>query len=385
MATRPPEPTLRATERAYVPRRPHGLSFERIVLAKGALATPEREARSHAICAAYPECPVEERLDTPHNRIRPAASGDGPLARHAAGKRTLVLGEIGAAVRRSAERGNSCPDYWHFTTHGFCPYDCAYCYLAGSTGVFFAPTLRVYVNVDEVLDAIDRRARRMAEPTAFYLGKLQDALALDPLTGFARELVPFFAAHETARLTLLTKSAEVENLLGLDHAGHAALAWSLNAPEVAAALEHGAPPVAERLAAMQRCAGAGYPVRAIVMPMVPVDGWRAAYGPFVAELVATVPLQRLTLGGICSYPTARGLMEARLSPANAVSGALSGRRSADGRLRYPAETRVALYRCAVEAARAIRPGLPIALCLEEREVVEAVLGRGPMPPCNCLW
>jgi len=39
-------------------------------------------------------------------------------------------------------------------------------------------------------------------------------------------MVPFFAGHRFARMTLLTKAADVANLLGLDHRGHTILSWS---------------------------------------------------------------------------------------------------------------------------------------------------------------
>jgi len=88
--------------------------------------------------------------------------------------------------------------------------------------------VKIFLNLPEILAEVDRAARQLAEPTAFYLGKLQDGLALDPLTGYSRQIIPFFAAHPTARLTMLTKSTDVGNLIGLDHQGHAILSWTVD-------------------------------------------------------------------------------------------------------------------------------------------------------------
>ncbi len=82
------------------------------------------------------------------------------------------------------------------------------------------------MNLPEILNQIDRVASQLTEPTAFYLGKLQDGLALDALTGYSRVMVPFFARQKQARLILLTKSTNVENLLDLDHQQHTVLSWS---------------------------------------------------------------------------------------------------------------------------------------------------------------
>ena len=117
----------------YRPRRVSYFKPECIVLAKGSVSTPERRRMVEQICGLYPAARVAERLNLPHNRID--LGGDEPLKLHQRGKRTLVFGEHKSAVRFSEERGNGCPNYWHFSPYGFCPYDCAYCYLAGTRGV----------------------------------------------------------------------------------------------------------------------------------------------------------------------------------------------------------------------------------------------------------
>ncbi|MBN1910642.1 MAG: hypothetical protein JW818_12930, partial [Pirellulales bacterium] len=111
---------------AYRPRPPAGFSPTRIVLAKGSNVTAARRQLAERICAAYPAADVIEDFDTPHNRVNLGQSD--PLALHEQGKRTLVLAEHKSAVRHSSEEGNSCPNYWHFSPYGFCPYDCTYCY-----------------------------------------------------------------------------------------------------------------------------------------------------------------------------------------------------------------------------------------------------------------
>ncbi|MGA2285109.1 MAG: radical SAM protein [Dehalococcoidia bacterium] len=368
--------------RDYQPIRPPHFDVNRIVLAKGSLATSDRRRFVEGICALYPEAPVEERLGTAHNQLNLGI--EEPLRLHQAGKRTLVFGELGSAVRFAQEAGNACPNYWHFSPYGFCPFGCKYCYLAGTPGVKFSPSVKIYVNLPEMLGEIDRIAMKMQTPTAFYLGKLQDSLALDPLTAYSTVLVPFFAAHPSARLTLLTKSAEVYRLLGLDHSGHSILSWSVNPPEVSAAFEENVPTIDERLDSMCRAAAAGYPVRAIMMPIIPVDAWEELYLAFTRRLFETVPIQRLTLGSICIYRGARGLMERKLGRRNAISDRLDGMSVAgDGRVRFPRALRHEFYSTIIEAARRLRPDLEIALCLEERALWESTGLMENLGRCNC--
>ena len=370
--------------RSYQPRRPALFEPKRIVLAKGSLATPYARGLAEAICDLYPGADVAPMLDKPHNRIECGAT---PLIeRHYEGKQTLVLGEHCSAVRLSNETDNTCPNYWHFSPTGFCPYDCTYCYLAGTPGVRFSPTVKIFMNLPSILEEIDRATQTASQPIAFYLGKLQDALALDPLTGYSRILVPFFAQHSVARQILLTKSADIDNLLGLDHQGRTIVSWSLNPPEVTALFESNTPDPRERIVAMARCANDGYPVRAVIMPIIPISKWADAYTTFLRELLGQVPLERITLGGICSYPSARSLMEAKLGPEQPISAALrrETQQSPDGRSRYPRDERIEIYQRIIDTIRSTRPDLPIALCLEERQVFEVLELEAAIGRCNCV-
>ena len=367
----------------YGPVRPAYFEVERIYLARGSIATAERKRFVERICALYPEALVEERLDTPHSRLR--LGERDPLGLHRIGKHTLVFGELESAVRFSEEKGNACPNYWHFSPYGFCPYGCRYCYLAGTPGVKFSPSVKIYVNLPEILLEIDRIARRQLRPTAFYLGKLQDSLALDPLTAYSTVLVPFFAEHPWARLTLLTKSAHVDRLLDLEHREHSTLSWSVNPPEVSAMFEENVPSIEERLEAMRRVAERGYPVRAIMMPIIPIDGWQDVYTRFTKRLLEAVPIRRLTLGGICIYRSARHLMERKMGMRNLVSEHIDATplNTGDGRARYPRSLRHQVYSLIIASARRLRPDLEIALCLEEEALWESTGLRGSMGRCNC--
>ncbi|MCX5653311.1 MAG: hypothetical protein NTY65_01465 [Planctomycetota bacterium] len=186
-------------------------------------------------------------------------------------------------------------------------------------------------------------------------------------------------------MVLLTKSAGVENLLGLNHGGHTILSWSLNPAEVIAACEANTPPLTARLQAMKRCAAASYPVRAVIMPFIPLPGWEEAYARFLGTLLAEVPLDRITLGGICSYRAARGLMECRVGRSNAISDSFDpDGPSSDGRLRYPVHLRIDLYRHMIGIIHSRAPDMDIGLCLEEETVFRALGLTEAIGRCNCV-
>ena len=274
----------------YEPRPVAHFNVARIILAKGSLDMPERQAFVRRICNVYPNVPVEELLDTPHSKV--GFDEDDPLIRHRAGKRTLLLGELSNAVVHHKQRWDSDPpDYWCFSTYGHCPYGCRYCYLAGAKTVWYSPSVKIYVNLPEIIARIDAIANRAGAVTGFHMGRFQDGLSMDPLTSFSTVPVPFFAKHKYARQTLLTKSADVTRLLNLEHGGNTILAWSLNPPQIASAYEDNAPTVEERIRAMERCAQSEYPVRASVEPVIPHGDWESVYRDFVCALLQRVRFQ----------------------------------------------------------------------------------------------
>jgi len=226
----------------------------------------------------------------------------------------------------------------------------------------------------------------LGEPTAFYLGKLQDPLALDPLTAYSTVMVPFFAKHPFARLTLLTKSANIEWLIELDHQRHTILSWSVNPPEACEIFEENVPNMEKRLEAMRRVASAGYPVRAVMMPIIPIEGWKDIYTAFTKRLIEDVPIQRLTLGGVCIYRGARKLMERKVGLNNAISSHIEDifQRKGDGRARYSQALRKEAYSLIIEIVRRLRPELELALCLEEPELWQKTGLEKCMGHCNCV-
>jgi len=368
----------------YRPRVAPLFQPQRIVLAKGSVSTPQRQRFVDRICSVYPLAEVEEQLSVPHNKV--AFDHSDPLELHYHGRRTLVLAEHKSAVGRSDEKGNTCPNFWHFSPYGFCPYGCQYCYLAGTQGIRFSPTVKIFLNLEEILTKIDRQAKKIGRPEAFYLGKLQDGMALDPLTGYSRVMIPFFARHRFARLRILSKGADFENVLDLDHRSHTVLCWSLNPAAVRRDYEVITPPIEDRIQAMKRCAQAGYPIRVMLMPIIPIPDWRRHYDDLLEQLLTEVKLDRLTLGGICSYAPAMRIMERKLGEENLISRSLTVLNNAprDGRTRYSSKLRRTIYAHLLDTIRRYQPDLTCSLCMEDVALATDLGLSGNIGRCNCV-
>jgi len=270
--------------------------------------------------------------------------------------------------------GIVCPHFYILAHANGCIYRCAYCYLQ----LTFRGETRatVFSNRDELLADV-RKFLGRAEPSVLNAGELADALALDGETGLTRDLVPLFAAQDRHRLVLLTKSANVDNLLPLDHHGRTVVTFSVNAAEVAARYEVGSPPPAQRVAAAARAAAAGYPVRFRVDPVIPVPGWEEAYGRLMTDILAACPPERFTFGSLRFFPNVR-TYAAKAGRETEVFAYATERTPADGRRRLPLPQRLRIYR---HLAALVPEGISWGLCKETDECHRA-MGITDVV-CNC--
>lgn len=230
----------------------------------------------------FAEQGVPVRFTGSHNRVT-GLPGGTPQEAYRAAKRTLVVG-----VKRDLDFETCRPsaDFSLVLATG-CPATCEYCYLQTTLGR--KPYVRVYVNVDEILEAAGRviAARRPAV-TVFEAASTADPLALEHLTGSLRRAVEWFGREEHGRLRFVTKFAAVESLLDADHRGHTRVRFTLNAAPVRRLFEHRTAPLEDRLAAAARLSGAGYPVGFVLAPLMLFHGWREGYETLLDQTAAAL-------------------------------------------------------------------------------------------------
>jgi DNA repair photolyase len=163
------------------------------------------------------------------------------------------------------------------------------------------------------------------------------------------------------------------------------LCWSLNPAAVRREFELITPPIEHRIEAMRQCAEAGYPIRVMLMPIIPIPDWQRHYDEMLEQLLTEVPVDRITLGGVCSYGPAIQIMEAKLGKDNLISRSLTviDNGPDDGRVRYPRAQREVVYRHLLQTIRRHRPDQTCALCMEDVLMAQD-LGLYPNTGrCNC--
>jgi spore photoproduct lyase len=221
---------------------------------------------------------VEIKQTTSHNQVR-GIPGETEAEKYRNAKHTLVVG-----VRKTLEFDTSKPsaEYAIPLATG-CSAMCHYCYLNTTMGS--KPYVRVYVNLDQILErATQYIEARKPEITRFEAACTGDPVSLEHLTGALRRYIEFMAEQEHGRLRFVTKFANVDSLLGIEHKGHTRIRFSVNSEYVIKHFEPMTSTFEERIEAAGKVAEAGYPLGFVIAPIMEYDGWEEGYRELLERL-----------------------------------------------------------------------------------------------------
>jgi spore photoproduct lyase len=173
-----------------------------------------------------------------------------------------------------------------------CIYDCRYCFLQG---MYRSAHMVIFVNYEVFQHSIDATiADHFDSGTPyFFSGYDCDSLALEGITDFTASFLDFFAARPQAFFELRTKSIRIQTLLKRPALANCIVAFSLTPPTIAKQLEHGTPPVEQRLQALQQLAHSGWPIGLRFDPLVYHHNWQEHYRALFADVFARIPIDRL--------------------------------------------------------------------------------------------
>ena len=157
-----------------------------------------------------------------------------------------------------------------------CLYDCRYCFLQG---MYRSANYVLFINYEDFLDEMDSFVMP-GRQTWFFSGYDGDSLALEPVTGFAASMLPWFEQRPDAWLELRTKSTQTGSLLSRNPLPNIVTAFSFTPEPVWKATEHRVPTVEKRARAMTQLARAGWPIALRIDPLI----WHSDYEKHYSEL-----------------------------------------------------------------------------------------------------
>ncbi len=315
----------------------------------------------------------------------PGANGERGIQRLRAERSVLLLRDrISPFIEQFQHPIGRCAKFYKLTAYNNCNFWCEYCYLYLTFRT--QPVSTHFINYEKMYEEIEKfdRSRIPKSLRVLNLGELGDPLAVDYITGFAKQIIPFMPEHAPrTRLLFLTKSDCVDEIVGLDHRGQSIVSFSVNTDKVFQQLEHRTPSPEARLAAAAKVYKAGYEVRLRIDPVIFYSTWEKDYISLVDKIFQFVQPTRITIG---EYRPSNGLanhISSRFpdSPLLRINKSLvkEGRK-----LRYPKAQRVKMFRTIIEAIRKRGTDVEIALCKEQPQIWKALsLGMKGLS-CNCV-
>lgn len=277
-----------------------------------------------------------------------------------------------------------CAKFYKLTVYNNCNFWCEYCYLYLTFRT--QPISTHFINYEKMYNEIAKfdRARISKSLKVLNLGELGDPLAVDYITSFAKQIIPFMPEYAPAtRLLFLTKSDCIDDLLELNHRGQSIISFSLNTEKVFQELEHRTASPESRLRAAEKVQKAGYEVRLRIDPVIFYSTWEKDYSELVDNIFQFVRPTRITIG---EYRPSNGLANhigSRFPDSQLLR--INSSLVREGRkLRYPENQRINMFRLIIEKIKRIDPTVKISLCKEPPLVWKAVGLNVKGLLCNCI-
>ncbi|RPJ86077.1 MAG: hypothetical protein EHM18_08065, partial [Acidobacteria bacterium] len=238
-----------------------------------------------------------------------------------------------------------CPNFYVLSHANGCRFQpsCSYCYLKSSFWYLEHP--HVFTNKDDLFREVRAWIRRDdLESYVLNSGNLSDSLAFEIDRPITAELVLLFREHAEREgrphcLLVVTKAGlePCKPLLDQAPSPNVIVSFSFNSPQAAAALESGAAPMEERLAAARKLKSLGWRLRIRLDPMIRGFDYHA-----IALQIRDLAPELVTLGTLRAE---RGL---RRSLPRRLAAGLEQNADPKGLDRYPQAERIALYKHAAE-------------------------------------
>ena len=173
-----------------------------------------------------------------------------------------------------------------------CIYDCRYCFLQG---MYRSANYVLFVNYEDFQNKINNIVEQNPdeEEITFFSGYDCDSLALESVTRFVREFLPFFQKYENAVLELRTKSINVSELLNHEVIPNCVVAYSFTPENISQKLEHGVPPIARRIQTMKKLVEKGWQLGIRLDPLIYHEGYQKYYSELIRDIFHAIPVESI--------------------------------------------------------------------------------------------
>lgn len=207
-------------------------------------------------------------------------------------EKTLIIAWVNNAIIEAPD------SYWYEWKWFFiknslnCIYNCKYCYLKWS----FKNNINViFVNYNDIKkQIIDITNKYKNEKLYFYSSDYSDNLAIDNLTSFTSEFIPFFWKFSNdVNLEIRTKSVNINNLYNLSVTENTEISFSLNPNSVISEYEDKTPSLDLRVKAINKLIKDWWKVGIRFVPLLEVANYKEIYLDFLLLLKSNIDFNNI--------------------------------------------------------------------------------------------
>jgi spore photoproduct lyase len=204
----------------------------------------------------------------------------------------IIAKKTGAKILKTPEGfGVGGEENYYFSHMQNCLYDCRYCFLQG---MYSSANYVWFVNYEDFFAEIkDIAKENNGSQKYFFSGYDCDSLAMESLTSFTKEFLPFFNKLDSGILELRTKSVNVKSLEEIEVVKNTLTAFSFTPEEISKEIEHKVPPLKTRIKTIQKLAKLGWQVGLRFDPLIWKENYKSQYRELFEEVFNGLNLDNL--------------------------------------------------------------------------------------------
>ncbi len=168
-----------------------------------------------------------------------------------------------------------------YTSSGCSAY-CLYCYLVANYNK--CAYLRLFVNIEELLDKIIKTSNKSNEELVFEIGSNSDLILENTITNNLKYTIETFGKNNHGYITFPTKFHYVDSILNLKHNGKTIIRVSMNPNEIIKKIELKTSQLNDRINAINKLKHAGYKVGILIAPIILVSNYKKLYKELIIKL-----------------------------------------------------------------------------------------------------
>lgn len=216
---------------------------------------------------------------------------------HFQSAKCLILAKLNTSWITEVPQGYSKYDKaFFFKTSLNCPFNCSYCYLKWAFKNSFQT---IFVNYDDIQETLEKKIVEVrdswySDTIMFYASDYSDTLAMDILTQFHSNFIPFFEQFPNVLMESRTKSSNIESLLWLPNSPkNTEIAFSLNPQIIIDKYEKWSSTLDSRIEVINSLLDKNFIVWLRFIPLLPVNNYLEIYSKFLDYIITKIDLSRI--------------------------------------------------------------------------------------------